>query len=336
MSNEVTYNGKMKAVFLEKQGGQLTIKEIDIPQPGPGEVLVKMAAAPLNPSDIAGIKELQSAVDINTFIPGLEGSGTVVAAGRGLLPSLWRGRRVACASKGNGNGTWAEFMVTAAANCFPLGKKVSDEQGCMSLVNPLTALAFIEIAKDGRHKAIINNAAASALGRMVELLCRKEGIPLVNIVRREEQVDLLRRLGSEYVLRSSDNLFFDNLRKIASELDATLLFDSVCGAGLHKIIEALPPGSSVIIYGSLSPDEYVMVNPRKLLANDIHISGFYLGAQSKKNGLVKNLINLRRVRRLMSKDMKINIQARFPLQQAQAAVDTYLQNMTAGKVILIP
>ena len=327
---------KMKAIFLEKPGGPLIVKETDIPQPGPGEVLVKIAAAPVNPSDIAGIKEAQSENEVNTFIPGFEGSGTVVAAGKGLLPALWKGKRVACASKGEGRGTWAEYMVTTAPNCFPLSKKVSDEQGSMSLVNPLTALAFIEIVRDGRHKAIINNAGASALGRMVELLCRKERIPLINIVRKAEQVTLLKGQDSEYVLNSSELSFPEELKSLASELKVTILFDSVCGPQLHVLIEALPSGSSVVIYGSLSPDEYVSVNPRKLLANDIRVTGFYMGGQAKKNGLLKNLMNLRKVSRLMSSDMKIKIQARFPLDKAQEAVDTYLNNMTAGKVLLIP
>jgi len=326
----------MKAAFLNNQGGDLIIKETDIPQPGPGEVLVKIAAAPVNPSDIAHIKEAQSGKDLNNFIPGLEGSGTVVATGKGLLPALLKGKRVACASKEGGAGTWAEYMVTTAANCFPLSKRVSDEQGSMSLVNPLTALAFIDIAREGKHKAITNNAAASALGRMLELLCRKERIPLINIVRRQEQVDMLKGQGSDHVLNRSEPSFTEELRSLASKLKATILFDSVCGPQFHDLAEALPSGSSVVIYGSLSPDEYVQFNPKKLLANDIHISGFYLGAQAKKNGLVKNLMKLRKVSRLMSSDMKINIHGRFPLERASEAIETYLAGMSAGKVLLIP
>ena len=78
-------------------------------------------------------------------------------------------------------------MVTGAGMCFPLKKKVSDEQGSMSLVNPLTAIEFIEIARRNKHKALINNAAASALGRMVELLGKKHGIPVINIVRSKKK-----------------------------------------------------------------------------------------------------------------------------------------------------
>lgn len=322
----------MKAVFLEKPGGNLVMREVKTPLPGPGEVLVRMKAAPVNPSDLA---KLRKADDITTFIPGLEGSGTVVAAGKGLLPRLWMGKRVACSSEYSTSGTWAEFMVTKAGKCFPLGKNVDDEQGSMSLVNPLTALGFFEIAKENHHKAIINNAAASALGRMVELLGGKNNIPVINIVRKADQVKALKNSGSKYVLDSSSPSFIEDLGKISHELGATVLFDSTCSSQLGKMIGVLPSGSSVIIYGNLSGEENILVNPRNLIDNDIKISGFFLGARSKKNGMLKNIMNLREVGRLMSSDLKINVQGRFPLEKAQEAVDTYLADMSAGKVLLV-
>jgi NADPH2:quinone reductase len=327
--------GKMRAVFLEKAGGSLIVREVKVPVPGPGEVLIKMAAAPINPSDLAGIRNSHINHDLTTFIPGLEGSGTVVSAGKGLLPRLWKGKRVACSPKYSSSGTWAEYMVTSADMCFPLRKKISDEQGSMSLVNPLTALSFFEIVKQRRHKAMINNAAASALGRMVELLGKKHQIPVINIVRNQNNIALLKGLGSQYVLDSSVPEFLEQLSSLSAELNATILFDSVCSRQLEQIIEVLPSGSSVIIYGNLSGEEQININPRSLIDNDITLSGFYLGARSKENGLVKNMQNLMAVSKLMSTDLTIKIQNRFPLNKAQEAVDTYLGNMTAGKVILV-
>jgi NADPH:quinone reductase-like Zn-dependent oxidoreductase len=131
-------------------------------------------------------------------------------------------------------------------------------------------------------------------------------------------------------------MFLDNLKNLSNELKATILFDSVCDRQLGNIIEALPCGSSVIIYGNLSLAEEIMINPRSLIDNNISISGFYLGSRSKENGMIKNLLNLRKVSRLMSTDMKIKIGNRFPLSKAQEAVENYLGNMTAGKVILVP
>ena len=227
-------------------------------------------------------------------------------------------------------------MVTRAGNCFPLGSKISDEQGSMSLVNPLTALAFFEMAKQDNHKAIINNAAASALGRMVELLGQKHSIPVINIVRNKKQVALLRQLGSKYVLDNSDPSFIKDLGTIANDLSATILFDPVCSTQLEEMCDVLPSGSTVVIYGNLSGEEQISFKPRTLIANNLKITGFYLGARAKENGMLKNMMNIRQVRALMSSDMKINIQGRFPLSDAQLAVDTYLANMSAGKVLLVP
>lgn len=333
MSDKISYPEKMKAVFLGRQGGPLIVREVNIPKPGPGEVLVKIAAAPINPSDLARVRNMDT--DLESFIPGLEGSGTVVAAGKGLLPRLWLGKRVTCTHHGI-RGTWAEYMVTSAAMCFPLKSKVSFEQGSMSLVNPLTALAFIEIAEEGRHRAIINNAAASALGRMVELLASIKKIPVINLVRSSEHVEMLKQKGSKYVLNTSDPLFIDNLGQLSNELNATLMFDSVCGKELPEMIEVLPPNSSVYIYGNLSGAEHININPRSLIDNNIKVSGFFLGRRAGENGLIKNMKNLRKVGSLMSNDLNIKIQGRFTLDNAQEAVETYLSNMSTGKVLLIP
>lgn len=336
MTGIKSYPETMKAVFIEKPGGKLIIKEVNTPKPGPGEVLIKMAAAPVNPSDIAKIRDAHTDNDLATYIPGLEGSGTVVAAGNGFLPHLLTGKRIACSSVHNSSGTWAEYMVTSAVKCFPLGRNITDEQGSMSLVNPLTALAFLEIIRKYGHKAIINNASASALGRMVEMLCKKQNIPVINIVRNRRQYEMLIALGSEHVLDNSDPDFIKNIGRLSKQLNATILFDSVCSLQLEQIIDVLPSDSSVIIYGNLSGEPLIMINPRRLIDNNIKISGFYLGQQAKENGILKNVINLIKVRSLMKSDLKIKIHRRFHLENAQEAVDTYLSNMSGGKVILVP
>jgi NADPH2:quinone reductase len=335
MSDKRVFPKTMQAVFLEKPGGRLLVKEVKTPNPGPNEVLIKMSAAPINPSDLSQIRNAGSEYDLSTFIPGLEGSGMVVAAGKGILPRLWLGKRVACSNEYHTSGTWAEYMVTGAAKCFPLGRKVSDEQGSMSLVNPLTALAFFEIAKQNKQRAIINNAAASALGRMIELLGKKHGIPVINIVRNQKQAEKLRQLGSKHILDSSDPSFIQDFGTLSRDLRATLLFDSVCNSQLELMCDALPKDSTIIIYGNLSGEEQIFFKPRTLISNNINISGFYLGSRAKKNGLFRNMMNLREVSALMSSDLKITIQGRFPLSNIQNAVDTYLADMSAGKVLLI-
>ena len=326
---------KMTAVMIDSTSGKLVIRTIPVPRPAKGEVLVKIAAAPINPSDIARIKDAVENKGLEFFVPGIEGSGRVVASGKGLLPALIKGRRVACSSFYTMSGTYAEFMVTKATLCFPLPKDISDEQGSMLLVNPMTALAFFDIIKHNRHKAVISTAAAGALGRMIEFLGNKYHIPVLNIVRREEQEVQLKAQGSKYVLNSSMEDFPVRLHSLAHELKASLALDAVGGRGTIHLINAIPYGGSLIIYGSLS-GEQPQVDFRALVADNKSISGFYLLNWSKDNGFFKTIRNVIRVRHLLKSEILIKIQARFTLHQAQEALDCYLSNMTAGKVVLIP
>ncbi len=335
MSENYAVPPTMKAVYLGKPGGNLIVGEVNTPVCGKGEVLVKMKAAPINYSDLARVKKANALNDPSFLIPGIEGSGIVVSAGKGLLPHLWMGKRVSCSSEYPGSGTWAEYMLTKAGKCFPLNNKIDYEQGSMSLVNPLTALGFFEIANKGGHKAIINNAGASALGRMVEFIGNRNRIPVINLVRSQQLEEKLRNSGSKFVLNTSSCSFIDDLGKLSHQLEATLLFDSVCSPQLVKMIEVLPARSSVIIYGNLSGEEHIMVNPRSLIDKEIRISGFFLGNWTKENSIFSNILNLRKVRNMMLSNMKIGIQGRFPLERIQEAIDTYMANMSAGKVLLV-
>ncbi len=325
----------MKAVFIDKPGEQLSVREVPVPLPGPSEVLVKIAAAPVNPSDLTRVRNAHRDSDLNTFIPGLEGSGTVVKAGKGLLPRLWLGKRVACSAHHETSGTWAEYMVTPAGSCFPLSRKVTDEQGSMSLVNPLTALAFIEIVKKNKHRALILNPGASALGKMVRLLARKEGIPVVNLVRNSKQMESIEGSVPDHVIDTSSPGFIEELKELSEKLKATILFDSICSPTLTAMIDALPVKSSIVIYGNMSITDAIQVDPASFIQRDIKISGFYLGNKAQENGLLRNMLNLIKVSRLMSHDLKIDVRERFPLEEVQNAIESYTGNMSAGKILLV-
>src|SRR4029078_11265770 len=136
--------------------------------------------------------------------------------------------------------------------CVPLNKNVSLEQGAMLLVNPLSALAMFEIAKYGRHRAIVSTAAASALGGMILRLGKRHHSPIIHIVRRQAQVDLVRGRGGEHVLNSSDTDFVEQLRTTAHQLQATLLLDAIGGGMTQQLADAAPFGSTILLYSRLS------------------------------------------------------------------------------------
>jgi NADPH2:quinone reductase len=323
----------MQAVVLEKEGGPLVVRQVPVPVPGPGEVLVRMAASPINPSDLAFMKGAYGGRSQRPVVPGFEGSGTVVAAGRGLLPRLWLGKRVSCAVSATG-GTWAQYLAVRATLCIPLQKNLSLEQGSMMLVNPLTALAFFDVARREKHAAIVNTAAASALGRMIVRLGIRYRVPVISIVRRSEQADALLSVGATHVLRSDDSDFGSRLRDLADRLNATLFLDAVGGALFQQLFSAAPFGSSFLLYANLSKEQLAF-DPRGLGNANKRVAGFFLGNWASRRGIFRMLTDIRRIRRLGATDLQTTVQRRMPLSAAQQAVALSQDNPTAGKVLLV-
>lgn len=317
----------MQAVLLEENGGAPKFGNILVPQPGPGQVLVRMAAAPINPSDLGFLRGSYGFQKPFPIVPGLEGSGVVCAAGPGIFPHLLLGRRIACSAPSG--GTWAEYLVTSASTCFPLWRKLSLEQGATLIVNPMTALAFFDIAKQGKHAAIVSNAAASALGRMILRLGQTYRVPIIHLVRRQEQVELLRSLGGEHVLNSSDPNFQDQLGTLSKQLKATLLLDPV-GEKTREYQDVMPERSTAIVYGSLSSQRIEPGSP-----GSEQITGFFLPNWIAKRNILQMGMDILRVQRLAANVLQTTIQQRFPLSEIKQAIELYQANPTAGKVLLV-
>lgn len=230
--------------------GTLTVElgEVPVPTPTGAQVLVRMEAAPINPSDLAllfGPADLEnaeySAGKIVATMPepfasgakarhgqrlpvGNEGAGEVIAAGDDPMAQALIGQRVACVP---GNA-YAQYALADARMCLPLGDN-SAEAGAGAFVNPMTALGFVETAKAEGAKAIIHSAAASNLGQMLNRICQEDGISLVNIVRSEEQVALMKNAGAAHVVNSSEPDFMSQLRGAIRETGAYFGFDPIGG-----------------------------------------------------------------------------------------------------------
>jgi NADPH:quinone reductase len=325
----------MHAVQLDEPNGKLRLREIPVPRPQAGQVLIRMAASPINPSDLGSLSGLSySGKRQFPFTPGLEGSGTVLEVGEGLLPRFLKGRQVACSALLSGDGTWSEYMVTAAQLCVPLNKNVSLEQGATLLVNPLSALAMFEIAQRGKHRAIVSTAAASALGAMILRLGKRHNIPIIHVVRRRAQVERVQGLGGEYVLNSSDPDFIEKLRTLAHKLQATLLLDAVSGSMTQQLADAAPYGSTILLYSRLS-DEACVIDARTALIKHLHYDGWFLGNWFREKNFVQALQFSGKAQSLLATDLKSPIHKRFPLARAQEALETYIGDMGAGKVLVV-
>jgi len=330
----------MRAVQLlayDSKPESITIAQVPVPRPGPGEVLVKVFASPINPSDLMFIQGLYGFKKPLPAIPGFEGSGTVVESGAGWMARFLKGKRVACAAaepKISG-GLWAEYLVTSAQLCIPLRKHVDLEQAASLLVNPFTGWALMEEARHGHHRAVVQTAAASALGRMIIRLGQRLSIPVVNVVRRAEQVKLLRGMGSQYVVNSSEEGYQDELRELCHKLGTTIGFDAVAGETSAIVLRAQPPGSRLLVYGGLSLAAS-QVDPASLIFENKRLEGFWLSGWLRSKSLPAQLRIARQVQGLLSSDLKTDFQAKLPLKDAAEALKQYGSNMTAGKVLLAP
>jgi NADPH2:quinone reductase len=323
----------MKSVRQLEAGGALVIESISIPEPGPGEVLVKMAASPINPSDL-GILSGKHQPWIWPFTPGLEGSGTIVKAGKGLLPALRKGKRVACIPNTGEDGTWAEYMKTSVMRTVPLPRDVGMEQGAMMLVNPMTVMAFIQMAREGNHSAIVNNAAASALGKMLFRLAKLYSLPLINIVRRDEQVKELKTMGATHVLNSSDASFEEELKTLAHQLQATLILDAVTGEETERLLRAAPNRSTLVAYARLSGNP-VQADPADFIRYEKSMVGFQLGNWLQSKSTLEKIRFINRVKKHLSTSLTTQIHKTCPIEEVNEGLRIYRENMSKGKILFV-
>jgi len=334
----LTISSTMRALELTAYDGggpeSLHVVEKPVPRPGKGEVLVRIAASPINPSDLSFLRGMYNVKKDLPVVPGLEASGTVVATGDDLASRFIMGRRVACAA-GDGDGTWAEYIVTPVTQCIPLRKHVSDEQGATMLVNPLSAWALIGIARRGGHKALVQTAAAGALGRMMIRLGRRFNIETINIVRRDEQVALLKSSGATHVLNSNDPHFDSDLQTLCRELSATLACDAVAGDMTGRVLRALPRNGRVIVYGALSL-EASQLDAGQFIFKNNSVGGFWLPMWLKEKNILSVLIAAYQVQSLLASDLKTEVRARLSLDDAVAGLAQYTERMTDGKILFIP
>jgi len=294
-------NSQVKTLIDQEGRLRLWLEDSAVGAPGPDEILVRMEAAPLNPSDqilLFGPVDPKSLTQSGTSqlpviegqIPaermgivagrlgqalpaGNEGAGTVVGAGANV--SALVGRTVALLAN---PGTYARYQIARAANCMILPEGTPARDGAAAFINPLTALGMVETMRREGHSALVHTAAASNVGQMLNRLCLADGIPLVNIVRSEEQVKLLRGEGARYVLDSNDEHFRETLLEALAETGATLAFDAIGGGTMAATILAAmesvasrkltsysrygsPTHKQVYIYGLLDP------RPRDLNGN---------------------------------------------------------------------
>jgi NADPH:quinone reductase-like Zn-dependent oxidoreductase len=281
--------------LLKKSGElELSLADVPTPEPGPDEVVVRVEGAPINPSDLglligpadmstakasgtkespvvtakvpeAAMKAMAARLDESMPV-GNEGAGVVIKTGSSDAAKALMGKTVAMI----GGAMYAQYRCLKVNECLPLPDGTTAAEGASCFVNPLTALGMTETMRREGHKALVHTAAASNLGQMLNKICLKDGIGLVNIVRSKEQADILHKIGARHVVDSTAASFMDDLTNALVETGATIAFDAIGGGKLAgQILTCMEIsanktakvysryGSSVhkqvYIYGSLDP-----------------------------------------------------------------------------------
>src|SRR5438874_350033 len=219
----------MKAIVFEQFGDPaevLQVREVPVPEPGPGQVRVRMLASPINPSDLLMVRGQYGRQPALPCTPGFEGVG-VVEEGHGLLARRVLGRRVAVPN-GTGSGNWQEKVVVPALQAVPVPQALSDEQAATFFVNPASALVMTRhVLRVPRGAWLLQTAAGSALGRMVIRLGKVHGFRTLNVVRRREQAEELLRLGGTAVVATNDEALEERVRALTGGAGVPFALDAV-------------------------------------------------------------------------------------------------------------
>ncbi|MFH1339631.1 MAG: zinc-binding dehydrogenase [Pseudomonadota bacterium] len=256
MGTDTTTGLQLRSLIKKSGELEISLASVPVPEPGPDEVVVRVEASPINPSDLGllvGAADMSTAKAsgtkdapvITAKVPdaamramagrldesmpvGNEGAGVVIKTGSSDEAKALMGKTVAMI----GGAMYAQYRTMRVKELLPLPDGTTPAEGASCFVNPLTALGMTETMKREGHKALVHTAAASNLGQMLNRICLKDGIDLVNIVRSQEQADILRKIGAKHIVDSSAPTFMDDLTNALVETGATIAFDAIGGGKL--------------------------------------------------------------------------------------------------------
>lgn len=319
---------------------RIFLTEKCLPKLKKGQVLIKMLAAPVNPSDLVYLLgKYGVAPNENAFV-GFEGCGLVVDANAGLYGKWLRGKRVAVSAQPGNDGVWAEYAITKANFCLPVRKELSDEQAATIIVNPCTSVCLVERAIELGAKAIVINAAASQVGKGAIRYAKLKGIKTIASVRSESNVSVLQALGADKVLLTSNQDFDEKLKRATKLLNANVLLDAVAAEDTPRLLKAMPNSSTAIVYGRLT-ETYDpvggMFSVADVIFRDIRIEGFWLAKYMSDASPLKVLALSTKVQKLFAQGIfKTDIYAKVGFDKFGEALDHYAKHKSDGKVILMP
>ena len=313
----------------------LKVMEIEMPKPEDNDVIIKVHAAPVNPSDIAFIQGVYNVVKPLPAIPGFEASGEVVDAGKNVKNLI--GKNVSCFVQDNRSGTWSEYVVANKNDVIVLKDELDLDQATCFTVNPFTAYGMFEIALMRESKAIIQNASGGQVASLIRMMAVENNIKVIDIVRKKESAERLISNGAKYVLVETDEDFQDNLRNLAIQLNATVAFDAVGGILSGMMYNAMPVDSELVVYGGLSGKPIKDIDVMEVIFNNKIISGFNLmGWKAELEEGEFDHISEKLQDKFIIGDYQTSIRESYSLDNIVKGLRSYISDMSPGKILIKP
>lgn len=331
----------MKAIQFDQYGEPakvLAVQERPLPEPGMGEVRVRILASPINPSDLLFVRGLYAGVQPHfPSAAGFEGVGMVDALGP-QVQSPVPGQRVAVINAEKG-GNWAEYAVLPASFLLPAPDDLPDEQVASFLINPASAILMLRhVLAIPQGEWLLQSAAGSELGRMIIRLAKHDGLRTVNVVRRREAVAELEHLGADAVIVSTEGPIDEQVRRIVGPQGVKYAIDPVVGETGTQMYQALGNDGRMLVYGSLTGEPIrVGADPRFILAGRRILEVFWLGYwfprldETARRNLFQEIVTLMREGILVTSAAR-----KFSLDEIGTAVTQAESTGRQGKVLLVP
>ncbi|MEW6999269.1 zinc-binding dehydrogenase [Colwelliaceae bacterium BS250] len=325
-----------EAPFSER----ITLTEKPVPKLEKGQVLVKMLAAPINPSDLVYLMGKYGLAPVNGAFAGFEGCGVVVSANAGLYGKWLTGKRVAVSAQPDKDGVWAEYAITKANFCLPVRKEISNEQAATIIVNPCTSVCLIERAIELGAKAVVINAAASQVGKGVIRYAKMRNINTIATVRSQANVEVLKQLGADEVLLTTRDDFKEQLKLASKKLHATVLLDAVADTDTPMTMSCMPNKSTAIVYGRLTETHDPiggMFSVGDVIFRQHKVEGFWLATYIGNAKPWQVLSLSKKVQKLFAQGVfQTDIYGQFNFADFPNALEHYAVHKSDGKVILTP
>lgn len=329
------FSGSREGTALDRLEPYLEYGKLTVPKPGPGEVLVKVRMASVNPSDIYFIKGEYGQPRVKGAAAGFEGVGGVID-GKGLYPRYLKGKRVAFVGGVAGSGAWAEYIVVSAATCVVIKSAMRDEDAAGHVVNPVTAWNMFELVRKSGSKSFIFTAAFSQLGKLIAGLAGDNGYAMIAVIRKQSQAAHLKGLGAKHVLVQSDPDFAAKLAALCKTEKPRILLDAVANQLSADIFMAMPARARWVIYGKLDAENPSIAEPGQFIFLNKKIEGYWLAQWFKQASMLEKLKTLRAVQnRFISGAWKTEVVATVKLANAMDELPKALK-LGDGKVMLVP